>query len=301
MVTAGDPLARKPVHDFEYQRPSCLAEALELLARDGARPLAGGTDLIPQLREGRNRLQHVVDLKHAPEFAALERGGDGAWRIGAAVAVGRLARETAFAREHAALLDAARLIGSLQIQNRASLGGNLCNAAPSADAVPLLMALDAVAVVAGPAGERRVPAGDIPVAPGRTSLAPGEVLVALELPPPARRSAARYLRFTPRREMDIAVAGAGVRLDLAEDGRIGAARVVLASVAPTPLPVPAVDAMLVGEVPTAELMAAAAALAAQHCRPISDTRGSAGYRRDLVAVLTRRALADCARRLGALT
>lgn len=286
------------MNELRYQRPTSQVEAVQLLSQDGARPLAGGTDLIPQLREGRVAAASVVDLKHVPGFTTLARRADGSWRIGAAVTVGQLGRDAVFAREHAALLAAARLIGSLQIQNRASLGGNLCNAAPSADASPMLIALDAVAVVASAAGERRIPARSVAVAPGRTSLAPGEVLVALELPALPQASAGCYLRFTPRREMDIAIAGAAARLDLGPDGRIAVARIALASVAPTPLPVPSAEAVLQGEQPTAEVIAAAAATASRDCSPISDTRGSADYRRELVTVLTRRALMQCAQRLG---
>lgn len=284
------------MHELRYERPTTLAEAVACLRVDGARALAGGTDIIPQLREGRRTASRIVDLKHVPELNTVARLDDGCWRIGAALSVGRLGRNQAFAQEQAALLEAACLIGSLQVQNRASLGGNLCNAAPSADAVPMLIALDAVAVVAG--AERRMPVETLPTGPGRTTLGPGDILCAVVLPPPAARTAGKYLRFTPRREMDIAIAGAAVRLDLAMDGSISAARVVLASVGPTPLRAASAEKMLTGATPSAALFAAAGAKAAEDARPISDTRGSAAYRRDLVAVLTKRALADCASRLG---
>lgn len=286
------------MQELEYERPTTIAEAATLLAADGARALAGGTDLIPQMREGRRIVSRVVDLKHIPALTTLERTSAGGWRIGAGLGIGRLGGSVEFAAEHAALLDAARLIGSLQVHNRASLGGNLCNAAPSADAVPLLIAIGAQAIIVGTAGTRTVPVEAIPAGPGRTTLAPGELVAAIELPPLPRRSAARYLRFTPRREMDIAVAGAGVSLTLGPDGKITAARIVLASVAPIPLRVEKAEDLLIGALPTQSVFTAAGDEAAREARPISDTRGSAEYRRELVAVLTRRALTECAQRLG---
>lgn len=269
-----------------------------MLSRDGARALAGGTDLVPQMREGRRAAAVLVDLKHVAPLTSIERRADGGWRIGAAASIGSLAKHAALVGEHRALVDAACLIGSLQIQNRASLGGNLCNAAPSADAVPLLVALEAKADVAHAGGNRTVSARSLPVAPGRTSLAAGEVLAAIVVPPQPARSAARYLRFTPRREMDIAIAGSAVRLDLGADGNIAGAAIVLASVAPIPLVAERAAELLVGAPASEALFVAAGAKAAEEAQPISDTRGSAAYRRELVAVLTRRALADCAKRLG---
>lgn len=286
------------MQDFRYERPETVEAAVRLLAGGEARALAGGTDLVPQLRERRRQARIVVDIKHIEPLRSLVRTTSGGWRIGAAASIARLARDADFAHEHQALLESGRLIGSLQIQSRATLGGNLCNAAPSADAVPLLIALGAQAEIAGPGGLRHLPAAQVAAGPGRSVLAPDELLVALELPPRRARTAARYLRFTPRREMDIAVAGSGVVLGLGEDGRIAQASVVLASVAPTPLAAPAAVRCLVGERPSAAAFAAAGAAAAGEATPISDTRGSADYRRQLVAVLTRRALADCARQLG---
>lgn len=284
--------------ELRYERPTSVSEAVALLAAADACPLAGGSDLIPQLREGRRSSRLVVDLKHIPELTSVEALPGGGWRLGAATPIGALRKHAAFAAAHPALLDSAGLIGSLQVQNRASLGGNLCNSAPSADGVPLLFALDAQAEIVGPSGSRRIPAEQVPVGPGKTSLARGELLAALVLSPRAARSADRYYRFTPRREMDIAVAGAGVRIDLSDDDTITAARIVLASVGPTPVRAVHAEAALVGNKATAKTFADAGTAAAAECRPISDTRGSVEYRRDLVAVLTRRALTDCASRLG---
>jgi carbon-monoxide dehydrogenase medium subunit len=279
---------------FTYERPASIESAVELLGRADARALAGGTDLIPQLRERRRSARMVVDLKHIPELTAIQRLDDGRWRIGAAASISRLAAVPELRRDYPGLVEAAQLIGSLQIQSRASLGGNLANTAPSADAVPLLISIGAMAEIAGPGSQRTVPVESLPVGPGKSTLVPGELIVALVLPARPARSAARYLRFTPRREMDIAIAGSGVSLELGATGEIAAARITLASVAPVPLRAEKTEARLTGERPDAGLFAEAARIAAGEAQPISDTRGSADYRRELVEVLTRRALEACA-------
>lgn len=286
------------MQELHYDAPSQVQDAIAALAGGGARVLAGGTDLIPQLREGRRQVSRVVDLKRIPELTNIERAGDGSWRIGAAASISKLGRDAVFAGVHAALLKSAQLIGSLQVQSRASLGGNLCNAAPSADAVPLLISLDAIAEIAGPSGRRMVPAAAVAAGPGRTTLAADELLVSLSLPSRPGRWAAKYLRFTPRREMDIAIAGVGAWISLAADGGIADARLTLASVAPTPFVAEQAQRLLIGERPSPALFRAAGEAAAREAQPISDTRGSAAYRRELVSVLTRRTLADCAKQLG---
>jgi carbon-monoxide dehydrogenase medium subunit len=286
------------MREFSYHAPASIKDAVALLDDPASRVLAGGTDLIPQLREGRRTVSRLVDLKRIPEVTELARDDAGGWRIGAAVTVGALGRNAAFVAEHAPLLAVARLIGSLQIQNRASLGGNLCNAAPSADAVPLLICLEAEAEIEGPAGRRRLPVAELASAPGRTSLKRGELLVTINVPPPRPGSHAAYLRFTPRREMDIAIVGAAAAVTLDDTGRVTAARIALASVAPTPLIAAGAAAKLIGEELTRDSIAAASAAAAAEARPISDTRGSAEYRHHLVDVLTGRALEICAEELG---
>lgn len=295
-VASGDKRMGTELQELYYHRPTTVAEATRLLAAGDARVLAGGTDLIPQTREGRRRLSHVIDLKGIDELVRVERGRF-AWKVGAASAIGHLGRNVDFVREHKGLLESARLIGSLQVQNRASIGGNLCNAAPSADAVPLLLSLGCEVEIAGPTGRRTVAAA-IATGPGRTMLAPDELVVALIIPILPAMTAAKYLRFTPRREMDIAVAGVGTYLQLDDKGLIAAARLTLASVGPTPVGAVAAEKVLVGHRPSLSLFAAAADAAASDARPISDTRGSADYRRELVAVLSRRTLADCTSQLG---
>lgn len=286
------------LQELHYERPSTLVEAIALLAKDGAKALAGGTDLIPQLREGRRSAGTVVDLKHIPALTSISATPDGGWRIGAAVSVSALARHTGLAAALPGLAEAACLIGSLQVQSRATLGGNICNAAPSADAVPMLIALGAAAIVSGPGSERHLPVEAVAAAPGRTSLASGEIVTAVLVPPRSARSAGRYLRMTPRREMDIAVAGAAACISLDDSGVIASARIALASVAPTPVRTPSAEAALIGQTPGAIVFRAAGLKAAADAKPISDTRGSDDYRRELVAVLTRRALERCAADLG---
>lgn len=286
------------MQEFVYERPETIADALAALGRGGARALAGGTDLIPQLREGRRSAERLVDLKFVPELTAITAVPGGGVAVGAAATASAIAAHPLLAA-YPAVAESVRLIGSLQVQNRCSLGGNICNAAPSADAVPAVICHGARAVVAGAGGARReLAVEEVFQGPGRTNLQTGELLMAIHLPPPPKRSAAKYLRFTPRREMDIAVAGSGVLIALGEDDRISEAHIVLASVGPTPLRAPGAERRLIGQKPTAALIAEAGRLAAADARPISDTRGSADYRRTLVSVLTARALEDCCRRLG---
>jgi xanthine dehydrogenase FAD-binding subunit len=286
------------LQDFVYERLETIGEAIVAMRADGARALAGGTDLVPQLREGRRRAARIVDLKHIPELTAITVLPDGSVSIGAAATATAVARHAAIAAGYPAVAESAQLIGGVQVQNRASLGGNICNAAPSADGVPALICHGAQALIAGPGGTWEMPVEAIFAGPGRTTLAAGELIVAIRLPPVAPRAAGAYRRFTPRREMDIAIAGAGAWVRLGEDGAIAEARVALASVAPTPIRAPTAEEKLVGERPSAMLFEEAGRLAAQDAHPISDTRGSAAYRGTLVAVLMARALADCGRRLG---
>jgi CO/xanthine dehydrogenase FAD-binding subunit len=290
----GSPSSRSPsLKDFAYTCPAALGDAVAAMQVDGARALAGGTDLIPQMREGRRQVSQVVDLKRIPELTSISSRADGALVVGAAASAAHVARHASIASAYPAVAQSVRLIGSLQVQNRASIGGNICNAAPSADAVPALICHQAKVGIAGPAGQREEPLETFILAPGRTNLAAGELLVAVVLPPVATGSAATYLRFTPRREMDIAVAGVAAWLHLDAAGAVAGARILLASVGPTPVRATSAEWHLLGERPSPALFQSAGQLAAGDARPISDTRGSADYRRSLVAVLTARALEGC--------
>jgi CO/xanthine dehydrogenase FAD-binding subunit len=278
------------VKPFDYAAPQSIGEAARLLS-SGARALllAGGTDLLVQLRSGRKIADLVIDLKRISELNEIRYDAAHGLILGAAVPCYRVYRDPAVAGAYPALAEVAALIGGIQIQGRASIGGNLCNAAPSADAVPILIALRATCRVAGPAGMREIAAEDFCTSPGRNALQPGELLVSLHLPPPDPGSGARYLRFIPRNEMDIAVAGAGVSVTL-DNGAIRAARIALSSVAPTPLFVREAGEWLAGKPANADSIHAAAEMAKAAAKPITDMRGTADYRKHLCAVLTRRAL-----------
>ncbi len=230
-----------------------------------------------------------MDLSGLPELKVLERNEDGGLRIGAAVTARALELAPAVREHFQALAEGASVVGSLQVRNLASVGGNVCNAAPSADMAPPLIALDAVAVIAGPSGRREVPLTDFFVGVRRTVLAPNELLVELLVPATGPHSGGTYVRHTPRRELDIAVVGVASQLTLS-NGVCSKARVVLASVAPTPVRARDAEAALEGQAVTPELIARAADLAVGAAKPISDQRGSAEYRTHLVRVLTRRTL-----------
>jgi len=274
---------------FDYAAPGSLSEALGLLERNpGALLLAGGTDLLVQMRARRKQADLLIDVKKAPELNELSLDAGGL-TLGASVPCYRVYGNRDVARAFPALAEVAGLIGGTQIQGRASIGGNLCNAAPSADAVPLLIALSARCRIAGPGGEREMAVEDFCVAPGRNALGAGEILVSLRIPAGGAGFGAHYLRFIPRNEMDIAVVGSGVSVRL-EGGVVSAARVALAAVAPTPLFAREAGDSLVGKAPDAAAIEEAARLASAAARPISDMRGPAEYRRHLCGVLTRRAL-----------
>ena len=281
---------------FQFVAPRSLADALAVMSSaDGqVKPLAGGTDLIAQMKEGRPRPAVVMDVKRVPEMLRLEYSPADGLRIGAAVSCADVAGHTELAERYPAIRDAALLIGSYQIQNRATVGGNVSNAAPSADTVPPLLVCDAAAVLTGPRGQREVPLGAFFTGPGQSVLGPDELLVELRVPTPPEHSSSSYLRFIPRNEMDIAVVGVACMVVLsAGDSTIAEARIALAAVAPTPVRANAAEAVLVGKRPTDALLAEVAEAAVQAASPISDVRGSAEYRRELVKVLTRRALRRC--------
>jgi len=278
---------------FDYAAPRSLAEAVSLLEKHGerARPLAGGTDILVQLREHRREVELLVDVKQVPEANELSYVPDRGLRIGAAVPCCRIYEDAVIAAAYPGLIDAVSLVGGIQIQSRASLGGNLCNASPAADTVPALIVHEAVCLIAGPQGTRELPVEQFCTGPGKTVLRGGEFLVSFWLPAPRKRSAGAYLRFIPRNEMDIAVVGVGVRVTLDEGkSRCSGARIALAAVAPTPLLVPEASAALVNGPLSDALIDRAAAAAQAAARPISDMRGTAEFRRHLVGVLTRRAI-----------
>lgn len=287
--------------DIDYAAPKTVAEATSLLNGKGdrARILAGGTDIIVQLREYRRECDVLVDVKHIPEVNELTFDPKQGLRLGAAVPCYRIYEHPQIAKAYPGLIDAVSLIGGIQIQSRASVGGNLCNGSPAADSIPALIAHEAVCVIAGPSGQREVPVEMFCTAPGKTVLAKGEFLVSLRLPAPKANSGAAYLRFIPRNEMDIAVVGAGVAVTLdASKTKCTTARIALAAVAPTPLLVPEAGAALVDGILNDDLIEKAASLAQAAAKPISDMRGDADYRRHLVGVLVKRSLQTAIHRAG---
>jgi carbon-monoxide dehydrogenase medium subunit len=264
-------------------------------ADPGARILAGGTDLLIQFRAGVRQPSAFVDVKRIPELVEIRVDDVGA-RIGAGVSAAAICEHPAIRRSWPGIVEATHLIGSTQIQGRATLGGNLCNASPAADGTCALIVNRAQCVIAGPAGERRVPVDMFSAAPGRTVLGRGEILVAIEVPRPPPGTADAYLRLIPRSEMDIAVVGAAVSVTIDAGGVCTAARVAIGAVAPTALLVPAAaDALTGSKIDDAALDRAADAARAV-ARPIDDRRGTVAYRRHVVGVLVKRAAAAAAER-----
>lgn len=278
---------------FDYIAPSTVQEAVALLAKHGAgaRVLAGGTDLIIQAREGRRDVALMVDVKGIAEVTVLALGGDGSLRVGAATSCATIYNNAEVAKRFPALIDSASLIGGIQIQSRASLGGNLCNSGPAGDSIPTLIALGATCEITGPSGSRSVKVEDFCTGPGRNVLQNGEMLVALTFPAPAGRSGAAFERFIPRNEMDIAVANAAANVTLSADGgTFVSGRIAIGAVAPTPLYVAAAGAALAGQ-PVSDATIAKACEAAQAAAtPITDMRGSIDQRKHLVGVLVRRTI-----------
>ncbi|MBR1163492.1 FAD binding domain-containing protein [Bradyrhizobium elkanii] len=284
---------------MRYVAPRTLDEAIGAFAAAGsaARIMAGGTDLLVQMRSGLVRPGLIVDIKKIGEMTEISETADGGFRVGAAVSGMELAEHARFGKVWPGVLEAVNLIGSKQVQGRASAGGNLCNGSPAGDSVPAMIAAGAVVTVQGPNGRRDMKVEDVPAGPGRTNLKPGEILVSFTLPPRPKGSGDAYLRMIPRTEMDIAVVGIGVSLTL-KDGVCSAARVGLGAVAPTALLVePAAQALIGSRLDDAALEAAAAACRAA-CRPIDDKRGTIAYRTKTAGVLLKRTAAIAAQRAG---
>jgi carbon-monoxide dehydrogenase medium subunit len=274
-----------------YEAPRTLDEAIGLMSADpSAAPLAGGTDLLVQFRAGIKAPSSFVDLKRIPELTQFTIDDQGL-RLGAATPAADIGGDAEVQRLWPGLAESVRLIGSMQIQGRGSVGGNLCNGSPAADTTCPLIVNQAQCIIAGPAGERRVAAEAFCTGPGRTVLDKGELLVRIAIPRPAARTGDAYLRLIPRTEMDIAVAGAAVSVTLDGAGVCRSARVAIGAVAPTALLVPEAAAALIGSQLNEEALIRAGEAASRAARPIDDKRGTAAYRRSVVGVLTKRAAA----------
>jgi aerobic carbon-monoxide dehydrogenase medium subunit len=287
------------VRRFELALPESLDDCLRLLAQRGpeTKLLAGGTDLLPQMKNGVVIPKQVIDLSGVARVKILECDAKGL-RIGSAVPARQVEQDSRVRDIYTAVAESAALLGSVQVRNLASIGGNICNAAPSADMAPPLVAMEAHAVIAGPKGERRVPLSDFFTGVRQTVVGPDELLVEIFVPAPGPHSGGCYIRHTPRRELDIAVVGVASQVTIA-NGVCAKARIALAAVAPTPVRATAAEAALESKPLTPELIEHAADLAGQAAKPISDQRGSADFRRHLVRVLTRRTLTTALARAGA--
>ncbi|HCI86518.1 MAG TPA: carbon monoxide dehydrogenase [Dehalococcoidia bacterium] len=286
------------MHPFAYVAPNTVAEAVAVLAEHGdrARPLAGGTDLLVKARANVWELDAVVDVKNIPELMSLSVNGDGL-SIGAGVPCYQVYENEEIQAQYPGIVDGASIIGGIQVQSRAGLGGNLCNAAPSADGIPSLIAYGAVAKISGSNGNREVAIEDFATGPSRTVLDNDELLTSIEVPKPAANSGAAYTRFIPRNEMDIAVAAVGAFVQLDSSGQnFESARIALASVGPTPILAKAAGDSLAGKPVNDESIDAAAALAKDAATPITDMRGTVDQRKHLVEVLTGRMLRQAVER-----
>jgi len=285
--------------DIQYLAPKTLDEAVKAFAAaaGAGRILAGGTDLLVQMRNGVVTPGTIVDIKKIAELTTIEETAAGGFKIGAAVSGATLRDHAKLKKAWPGVVEAANLIGSTQIQSRATAGGNLCNGSPAGDSVPAMIAAGAIVTIQGPKGRRELAVEKVPKGPGRLNLEPGEIVVAFTLPPRPKGSSDAYLRMIPRTEMDIAVVGCGVSLTL-ENGTCTAARVGLGAVAPTVLLVEDAAKALIGSKLDDEALAKAAAACSAACRPIDDKRGTIVYRTKVAGVLLRRTTLIAAERAG---
>ena len=284
---------------IDFATPKTVSEAVELLASHGdrGRAMAGGTDVLVQMRAGRRSAGLLVDLKGIPELNELSYDSQKGLVVGAAVPCYRIYGEQAVISAYPGLIDAVSLVGGIQIQGRASMGGNLCNAAPSGDTIPPTIVLGGVCNIAGPNGNRQVPAEEFCTGPGQNVLGSGEILVSINLPPPQAHSGANYQRFTPRNEMDIAVAGVGTAVVLDAGGQnFVSARIALSAVAPTPVLAREAGDSLAGKPVSDAAIQEASEKAMAAATPINDMRGTIRQRTHLIGVLTRRTLNNAIQR-----
>lgn len=281
------------MQSFDYVAPATADEVLSLLANKNgdAKILGGGTDLLVQLREGRRKTGLVIDIKRIPELTRVMFDPQTGLHVGAAASCHEICSDLSVSQHYPGLVDGIRLIGGVQIQSRASVGGNLCNSSPAADSIPALIVHEATCAIKGPSGLRALQAEEFCLAPGKNALQAGEFLISVNVPAPKDKFGASYLRFIPRNEMDIAVVGAGASVVLDEEGmRFVSSRIALGAVAPTPLFASEAGAFLAGKAVTRENIKEAARMAQSIAKPITDLRGTAEHRKHLCAVLVQRAL-----------
>ena len=275
---------------MRYEAPQTVENAVALLAgaRGSAQVLAGGTDLLVRMKSGFAEPDLIVDIKRIPAMRAIKKEAGG-WRIGAAVSGAELSEHAGVCADWPGVVEGLDLIGSTQIQGRATLAGNLCNASPAADSVPAMVAAGATVRIVGPKGTRDLPVEKVPTGPGKTALAKGEIVESIFLPKRGKRGGDAYLRFIPRTEMDIAVVGCGVSLTLDAKGKCTAARVSLGAVAPTVLLVDKAAKALIGTTVDDAALDKLAAACSAACKPIDDKRGTIEFRTRVAGVLAKRA------------
>jgi carbon-monoxide dehydrogenase medium subunit len=286
--------------EFDYHRPETIEEACSLLGDLGAsaRVIAGGTDLLVDLKRGLAQTEHLVTLRGIPELSSIEKDPDGTLRLGPMVTPNEVGYSSIVREAHLALSEAALTMAAYQIRNRATIGGNLVSAVPSADMPPILIAMGARLVLMSPAGRREMPLVDFFEGPRETQLGEAEIVSQIVVPPPPERSGAFYIKHSLRDASALAVVGVAAHVQL-EKNVCKSARIVLGAVAPTPIIAKKASAALAGLSNDEETIAGIAKTAAEEAKPISDLRGSADYRREIVRVLTERAVSVAFERAGA--
>ena len=286
----------KRTEPFDFYQPTTLQEASRLLKDkgDGGRFLAGGTDLVIAMKEKGLLPKYIVDLKRLPNLSGIRENADGSITLGALTTMYEIETSPLIKKKFPFLAQSAAEVGSIQIRNRATIGGNMCNATPSADTAPALIALNATAKIAGVAGERTMNLEEFFKAPGRNAMDPAEILTAITIPKTGPHLVGEYIKFSPRDMMDLAYIGVAVVYDLGSDKKCAGVRIVLGAVAPTPIRARDSEALLEGQVLSEELATKVGAEAAREAKPISDVRSSADYRRAMVGVMTKRAVLNAA-------
>jgi carbon-monoxide dehydrogenase medium subunit len=278
--------------EFDYLKPASLAEASRILAEgsDQARPFMGGTDIFVRMRDGFVRPEILVDVKHLPGMRGIQYDEQAGLTIGAATTLNEIAAHPVVQTHYPLLVEAANSVASYQLRNRATLGGNLCNASPAADTAPTTLLLEASMVLYGPSGERMVGADAFFLGPGTTPVQPGELMTAVHFPIPPAESAGRYLKLGRNKAGDLAIAGVGVLGFPNGAGSGYGFRIGLASVAPVPLRAREAEHLLAASPPGDHTFALAAEEAMRAASPIDDVRASAAYRKAMVRALTLRGL-----------
>jgi len=286
----------KRTEAFDFYQPATLQEASRLLKENGpgGRFLAGGTDLVIAMKEKGLLPKYVVDLKRLPELSGIRENSDGSISLGALTTLHDIETSPLIKQKYPFLAQSAAEVGSIQIRNRATIGGNMANASPSADTSPALMALGATATIASATGERKIAVEEFFKGPGQNAMDSDEILTEVTIPKTGANLVGEYIKFSPREMMDLAYVGVAVVYNLAKDKKCTGVRIVLGAVAPTPIRAKRAEAALEGQILSEALAEKAGQIAAQEAKPISDVRSSAGYRRAMVETMTKRALLNAA-------